>query len=242
MRFDDLCSTMNWGVWVEIEKILDAQNIRPILAVVPDNQDERLKVGPSRSDFWERVREWQRKGWSIGWHGYQHLYSSQDGGLIGVHRGSEFAGNSDQEQRRKLRCAAAIFREQGVRPIIWVAPGHSFDWVTVRLLTEHGITAISDGYFLRPVRWGGCVWVPQQLWRFHAMPIGLWTVCYHHNGWRDHDLQRFENDVVRFRERIVSLPEVLEAPSKACRWYDRALSALYRHLMLSRVILQRISS
>jgi predicted deacetylase len=234
VRFDDICPTMNWSVWAEIEKIIDAHQVKPILAVVPDNRDRHLEVESERRDFWDLVHGWQEKMWSIGWHGYQHVYDSTDSGLVGVHAGSEFAGLPEQQQRVKLDSAAEIFRERGIVPAIWVAPGHAFDWTTVRLLREHGLDAISDGYFLRAVRFGGCTWVPQQLWRFRAMRAGLWTVCYHHNAWTSKDLARFEADVARFRDRIVALPDVLSAVVPAHRWFDGAFAAAYRRLVLLR--------
>ena len=39
LRFDDICSTMNWNKWNSIEDILIKHNIKPILAIVPDNKD-----------------------------------------------------------------------------------------------------------------------------------------------------------------------------------------------------------
>jgi predicted deacetylase len=234
VRFDDLCPTMNWSVWSEIERILDANDVRPLVAVVPDNQDEHLRVDAALPVFWDRVRDWQQRGWSIGWHGYQHRYTEQNAGLVGVHPGSEFAGVSAEEQKRRLALAALIFRDQGVVPTVWIAPGHSFDWITVRLLREHGVTTISDGHFLRPVRWSGCIWVPQQLWRFRPMRVGLWTVCHHHNSWQDRDLERFEADIVRFRRQIVALPEVLHETWPEYGWWDGAFAAFYRRLVLAR--------
>ena len=44
LRFDDLCPAMNWDTWSEIEVTLVRKGIKPLLAVVPDNQDATLKV------------------------------------------------------------------------------------------------------------------------------------------------------------------------------------------------------
>src|SRR5256885_866914 len=38
VRFDDLCPTMNWDVWKSVEEVLFRTGIRPLLAVIPDNQ------------------------------------------------------------------------------------------------------------------------------------------------------------------------------------------------------------
>ena len=66
VRFDDLCPTMRWSVWEPVEQILDAEGIRPIVAVIPDNADPSMRIEPEKADFWERVRTWQAKGWAIG--------------------------------------------------------------------------------------------------------------------------------------------------------------------------------
>src|SRR2546422_4041289 len=57
LRFDDLCPTMNWDVWSEVDGILRDADVKPILAVVPDNRDEKLQCGEPNSHFWEHVRQ-----------------------------------------------------------------------------------------------------------------------------------------------------------------------------------------
>ncbi|HEX2228742.1 MAG TPA: DUF2334 domain-containing protein, partial [Candidatus Binatia bacterium] len=72
IRFDDICPTMNWDIWQQIEKILFQNRLEPILAIVPDNRDTSLMVREARSEFWATARSWQARGWTIGVHGYQH--------------------------------------------------------------------------------------------------------------------------------------------------------------------------
>src|SRR5437868_6217961 len=91
LRFDDICPTMNWKVWSEIEASLVERSLKPILAVVPDNQDPALKVDRALDNFWERVRRWQARGWTIALHGYQHRYVTQHSGIVTVKKKSEFA-------------------------------------------------------------------------------------------------------------------------------------------------------
>jgi predicted deacetylase len=209
VRFDDICPTMNWTVWEEIEAALTAADVRPLLAVIPSNEDRTLMVAPPADDFWARARGWQARGWAIGLHGYQHRYVTHDGGLVPLNRRSEFAGVPAGEQADKLRRAVEIFRREGIRPDVWIAPGHSFDRATLAALPEVGIEVVSDGFFLSAHRDpAGMLWIPQQLWGFRYRPFGLWTVCYHHNGWTPAELARFRRDLASYRERIVSLAEV----------------------------------
>src|SRR6266496_2489037 len=123
IRFDDICPTMNWKLWSQIEAVLLDLEIRPILAVVPDNQDKKLMVAPPRGQFWEQVREWQTRGWTIGLHGYQHLYVNRESGILGFAQKSEFAGVPANQQEDKLRRAIEIFARESVMPEIWIAPG-----------------------------------------------------------------------------------------------------------------------
>lgn len=209
LRFDDICPTMNWECWSEIEACLAAAGVRPILAVVPDNRDEKLAVDEPRNDFWERVRTWQSWGWTIALHGYQHLYVTRDAGVMGINAYSEFAGLSRCEQAEKLDRGLEIFASEGVRPEAWVAPGHSFDAITVSLLVERGIRLISDGFSFHPyVNAEGVVWIPQQIWRFRRVPFGVWTVCAHHNSWNDGDLLAFKSSISRYRASIISVEDV----------------------------------
>jgi predicted deacetylase len=216
IRFDDLCPTMNWDMWSRIESVLLEHNIAPLLAVVPDNQDTKLVAGPARDDFWDRVREFQARGWSIGLHGYQHLYVTRDRGIIGIQPRSEFAGLSADVQKDKLQKGIQIFREQAIDPDLWIAPAHSFDAITVDTLQELGITVISDGLAIAPhTDANGMFWVPQQLWRFRRRPFGVWTVCFHHNQWSDKQFEQFRRDVESYRRSITDLIAVKR------QYYDR---------------------
>jgi predicted deacetylase len=222
VRFDDVCPGMNWEVWRDVEPILVAADVKPMLAVIPSNQDAKLNVGALDDRFWDRVRAWQQRGWAIGLHGYEHRYVTKNPGLIGLNRRSEFAGVPAAAQAEKLRAAVEIFRREAVRPDLWIAPGHSFDDATVAALKGVGIDAISDGFFLSAHRDAReMLWIPQQMWTFHRRPFGLWTVCYHVNGWKAEHLRRFERDIARFRSRITSLADVVSTPLIRRRgWHD----------------------
>lgn len=234
LRFDDICPTMNWGVWTEVEAVLLEEGVRPILAVVPDNRDEGLRVAPPRSDFWDQVRRWQGLGWAIGLHGYQHRYVTREAGIVGLNARSEFAGLPQEVQEDKLRRALAVFRREGVRADAWVAPGHSFDRTTLRVLAALGVRVVSDGFGLFPwVDEEGMVWIPQQLWRFRPVPFGVWTVCFHPNAWGPEDVARFREDLRRYRGAIADLPAVVAAyggrrPGMAERWLTPAYRAAVR--------------
>jgi predicted deacetylase len=208
---------MDWRVWNKIEPVLVALDIRPILAVVPDNRDPILVIDRAVDDFWEKVRQWQARKWTIALHGYQHRYVNNNGGILKLAEKSEFAGLSSAEQEAKLRAGLAKFAEQGVRADAWVAPSHSFDKTTVQLLPQVGIRVISDGFSRLPFESKeGVMWVPQQLWWFRPRKQGVWTVCLHSNEFDNAVCDRFARDAKAFRPNIHSLDEVVDC------WRGRA--------------------
>ncbi|HVR02766.1 MAG TPA: DUF2334 domain-containing protein [Polyangia bacterium] len=229
VRFDDICPGMSWQVWRDVEAILVAADVKPMLAVVPSNQDAKLNVGAPEERFWDLVRAWQKRGWTIGLHGYQHRYVTKDAGLVGLNARSEFAGVPAPEQAKKLKAAVEIFHQESVRPEVWIAPAHSFDDATVAALKELGIGAISDGFYLSAHRDAReMVWIPQQIWSFRHRPFGLWTVCYHINSWKAADIRRFERDVATYRDSIISIKDVLAAPMiRRKGWHDDWISRAF---------------
>ncbi len=211
LRFDDICPTMNWTVWEAIERDLVLHKVRPILAVVPDNRDPKLMCDPPVPDFWDRVRQWQKMGYAIALHGYQHLYVNHDPGLMKLTPNSEFTGLSYQEQKTKLKKALAIFAEQGVRADAWVAPSHSFDRTTLQVLAELGLMVISDGLWPWPhLDDDRLFWVPQQLWGFSPKPAGVWTVCCHHNSWTETRIETFGRQLASYAPQMTDLATVTQ--------------------------------
>ncbi|HEY5914222.1 MAG TPA: DUF2334 domain-containing protein [Verrucomicrobiae bacterium] len=211
---------MNWKVWSEIEEAFVARNLKPILAVVPDNQDPVLRVEPAVEDFWERVRKWEARGWTIALHGYQHRYVTCHPGVVTVRKKSEFAGVPAAEQEEKLRRGIEIFERHGLKSRVWIAPSNSFDATTVELLARFGLSMISDGNFKFPfVCRRNLFWIGQQLFSFRPAPPGVWTVCYHHNQWKAQDMQQFREDLDTYGVQIGSLEEVAKQwQGRRSRW------------------------
>lgn len=239
LRFDDMCPTINWDVWQKLEDVMIEEGVRPILSVIPDNQDPHLHEGPPNERFWERVRTWQARGWTIGLHGYQHRYVSKNPGIVGLKPYSEFAGVPPAEQRAKLERGLEIFAREGVRPDVWVAPAHSFDNHTVQILTSLGVRTISDGMSLYPHRDSEDVmWVPQQLWRFRAVPFGVWTICIHSHDDLYLDSQHFRRCIREYKDSITTVPAVVAAYAQRRRsWVDGVFGELWHIAIRAKVAL-----
>lgn len=233
LRFDDICPSMNWGVWDRVELMLRQAGVRPLLAVVPDNRDPALGANPPNPEFWSRVRAWRDLGWTIGMHGYRHEYVSHDRGILGLNPFSEFAGLAYGEQLAKLESSTGIFESEGIKPSVWVAPAHSFDADTVKALRRVGINSISDGYALWPYADAeGIFWLPQQLWRFRALPLGVWTVCFHINKWGDTDVGGFEKNLGSYRAYIVEFGDIrAHYGRRTSNLLDRTFARIYKRLL-----------
>jgi predicted deacetylase len=212
VRFDDMCPTLDWDVWQKLETIMVEEGVRPILSVIPDNQDQTLHEGEADGQFWDRVRSWQARGWTIGLHGYQHRYVSKECGIIGLNNYSEFAGLPLDEQRTKLQKGLEIFAREKVRADVWIAPAHSFDANTIQALVSLGIRTISDGMSLYPHRDSQNVfWVPQQLWRFRKAPFGVWTICIHPKDDLWSNSEFFRHCIREYKGAITNFPAMVAA-------------------------------
>jgi hypothetical protein len=181
LRFDDLCPTLDPVHWQRFLALIEEFHLRPILAIVPDNQDRKLRVAPENPFFWEQMRKFEAAGATIALHGYRHLCTSHGKSLLALHRRSEFAGVPEELQANWIRAGLDILRGHGLHPRLWVAPRHGFDRTTLRVLHQLGIRLLSDGLTRKPFNLGGITWIPQQLWEPVEKSNGLWTICIHSN-------------------------------------------------------------
>ncbi|WP_058185675.1 DUF2334 domain-containing protein [Terracidiphilus gabretensis] len=179
LRVDDLCPTVHERRWQRLAAIIREFGIRPILAVVPDNQDSELRNSPPDPAFWAQMRAMQVAGAAIAIHGYRHQCVQQGKSILPFHSHTEFSGRPVEEQRAMLRAGLEMLRTKGLNPRLWVAPRHGFDSNTLAALREEGIGYLSDGIALRPFLRGGVVWIPQQIWSPVERKRGLWTICLH---------------------------------------------------------------
>jgi len=227
-----------------VEEILVHIDVKPVLAVVPDNQDETLKVSEANTRFWDEVRAWQARGWTIGLHGYQHLYATHDSGLIGIKKLSEFSGLSYADQQLKLRRALDIFEREGIIADVWVAPGHSFDETTLRVLHDLGVRHVSDGFSLYPyVDSREMMWIPQQLWRFRRMPLGVWTICLHVNHWTQEDVVRFRSELREFAPVLTEWRSIVASyQNRKPNPFDALFSGAYQTVVKGRRWLREVKS
>ncbi len=208
LRFDDLCPTISQRRWQQLLVLVNDYQIRPILAVVPDNHDPGLKCEPDDPRFWDKMREMEAAGAAIALHGYRHLCKSVGASLLRLHTRSEFAGFDYETQRLWIRKGIEILREKGLNPRLWVAPRHGFDRITLRALRAEGIEYISDGFARLPFRRHGVTWVPQQLWSPLRKSAGLWTICMHPAATRHSEVERLRDFLEDHSRQFTSFDRV----------------------------------
>ena len=75
VRLDDASANFNFEKWTRLERLFDSLSIKPIVAVIPNNESTELHYNKPDLNFWEKVRNWQKKGWSIALSG-SGIYSS----------------------------------------------------------------------------------------------------------------------------------------------------------------------
>lgn len=187
-RLDDITPDMNWEQFRRYMELFEANNVVPLLGVVPDNNDPNLTVGKTNESFWDIIRELQRKGKvEVAQHGYRHELAEikmKESGLrkFGVSPLSEFTGLTHDKQYEMIKSGMRIMRANGIYSDIWMSPCHTFDETTLDVLTELGFKSVTDGIALYPFKYHGLVFVPQQLWKPRMLPLGVYTVCLHINN------------------------------------------------------------
>ncbi|MFK7696941.1 DUF2334 domain-containing protein [Paenibacillus sp. HJGM_3] len=220
-RFDDIAPNMNWENYFRVKDILVKYNVKPILGVIPDNQDPELKKFPlCAGNFWNEIQSVQDRGWEIALHGYQHKFSTNCAGILGINRFSEFAGVPFDQQLLKLTMGKEILEKNNIEAVAFMAPAHSFDNNTLIALKQIGILKITDGYGLFPYLYKEILFVPQLFASPRKMKYGVYTFCLHLNN-MDNDgfeklegfLKRYQNHVIKFTEAERLFPSISNIPT-----------------------------
>jgi len=195
VRIDDITPDMDWESFYGFKMLLDQYGIKPLIGVVPDNQDPNLRRGEQREDFWEYMKELQDAGWSIALHGAHHIYTTKKGGIFPLNHFSEFAGVSYEKQKQMLEMGRQTLTDHGIQTDIFMAPGHSYDDKTLHILSELGFRYVTDGFAKTPYKEGksGLIFLPIA---FHStrdleQGQGYTTLVYHLNGTTKEQLENY---------------------------------------------------
>lgn len=201
-RLDDLAPEMDFFKFDRILKIFAEHGIKPLAAVIPQNQDPKIQYTQGQEKFWDLVRNLDSSGWTIAQHGFQHKFETNNGGILNMHRRSEFAGLPFETQNFKIAQGLEILKSKGVEPKVFVTPAHSFDKITLEALLHNGIKIISDGLGLYPFKKWDVLWLPQITWRPRKFPFGFLTFALHHNTMADSDFIELESFIKTNADKI----------------------------------------
>lgn len=195
VRLDDITPYMDRLKFEAVRDVLDRHEIRPIIGIVPDCRDENIYALEdnrySRDDFVSLIHELAAKGWIIAQHGTNHVYSTEEAGLLGINQFSEFAGLSYDSQYTKIKQGREILRRFGIDTKLFMAPGHSFDINTIKALRALGFNAVTDGLYNNPYTREGMLFVPCCL-KAYSKINGIDTICLHTNLMNEDDVAELD--------------------------------------------------
>lgn len=231
IRLDDACPTMNAAKWRRMEDILDHNGVRPMVGIIPHNEDPLQKIDAEDPDFWGKVSKWESKGWAIALHGYNHCYISNDGmkGLNPLWERSEFAGVSLEKQKEKIREGVTILRSHGIDPKYFFAPSHTYDENTlIALKEESNIRIISDTIAAKPYRYGEFAIIPQIGGHCSKMIIpGVWTFCLHPTVMSEENFIATENFIKAHKKEFAGFDGLNLCNLKEKDCISKMLSGIY---------------
>ncbi len=211
-RLDDIAPGLNRDNFKRLEKIFDDFGIKPLIGIVPQNEDPHLVVDELDDEFWDDMRRLKDKGWMIALHGFRHIYSNECKGLLNANPFSEFAGVEYEEQFNMIERGKKILESHGLTPEFFMAPGHTFDENTLKALLANGILRITDGYSLKPYVREEITFYPCRLSGV-AVPEGYDTVCIHLNNWVDIDFEDLQTFISKNKEICIGFDSLLEIPA-----------------------------
>lgn len=239
IRLDDISWDMNHQNFEKVITIFRKYNIKPLIGVIPNNDDEQLKKIASKEnisldDFFRQIKLLQDTDkWEIAMHGYNHKYTEKNAGIFGINNRSEFAGLSLHEQNKKIVDGKKLFEEYGIKIVAFMAPSHSLDWNTVYALKNNGIYAITDGLALYPYRKKRMLFVPQLFPGPAKMKFGIITFCFHINNWDNKRFKNFEQFLINNKNDCITFDQAIKI-SKKNRLLHKFFNAMFYFLLKHR--------
>ena len=212
IRLDDIAENMNWDLMKKSELLFDKHKIKPLLGVIPNNEDSQLLTYPKRNNFWDQVRNWRDKGWKIAMHGNTHVYDKmcKKDDYFNYGGGSEFFGHSLETQITKIQNGLKKFNDEKIKIRTFFAPNHTFDKNTLIALKKSGINVVIDGYGLMPYTEHDIKFIPQLFLKALLLPFGIQSTQIHLNYMKEKDFDNFVRFVEKNFNRIISYDQIIK--------------------------------
>ena len=212
-RLDDITPDMNWENFLRLKRIFDKHGMKPVIGIVPDCTDLKLKVGEEREDYWEVLKQLERDGWTMSMHGHHHQYVTKNKGIFHLTPQSEFAGLPYEEQYEKIKKGKQILEEHDIYTNIFFAPSNTYDKNTLRAVRENGFTIIPSSYTTMPYEQAGILFIPGR----YAEPVegkGLVTIYLHTNTIKEELYDRIDRFLEEKKEYAISYSDMIELAYK----------------------------
>jgi predicted deacetylase len=212
IRIDDVAENMNWALMDKCEALFDQYNIKPLLGVIPFNADKSLYAYEKNNNFWNKVREWQKKGWEISMHGLSHVYDMDTNKKDFFNYGgrSEFFGHDYQIQFSRIKKGLEKFREEKINIRSFFAPNHTYDKTTFVALNELGVKHVIDGYGLIPYTENNINFFPQLFYKEIMLPFGAQSTQVHLNYWEKDDYNNFKKFILKNNNKIINFDKCIK--------------------------------
>lgn len=217
IRIDDVCPYMDMAKFEKYIFEFKKLGVKPLLGVIPLCEDESINYGQA-DDFWEMLRKMQSDGYPIAMHGVNHVYCTQEKGLVCDRKMSEFSGLSYDEQRKKLLLGQMVFEKEQIITDTFMAPGHSYDRNTLRALKSLGFEYITDGRSKYPYILEGIKCIPATpVWKLH-FGGGILTICLHPSYEPEKNFNSVKKLIEENKNRIISFEEAKSIKSRSYLW------------------------
>lgn len=229
IRLDDACPTMDHAKWQRMIDILDHYGVRPMVGIIPHNEDPEQIIAAVDLDFWNKAKNWEQKGYAIALHGYNHCYISEDAGVNPLWNRSEFAGVSYETQLQKIHDGYHILKKKGLNPKYFFAPSHTFDYNTLKALRAcTDIRIISDTVATKPYKMGDFIFIPQLGGHCMKMYIpGIWTFCLHPSTMTDENFISTEAFIKSQKSKFIAFDQLNLSSVKNKDIVSKLLSYIY---------------
>lgn len=229
-RIDDIHPQMMWDRFYEIMEIFGEYDTVPLLGLIPDNRDESIMFDPENPEYYDIIKSLVESGKAqICQHGFTHVYTTVQNSvnqyLYGRVSPSEFANLSYETQYQMIQEGRHKLQSAGLYTDSWMAPSHTNDKRTFRVLKNLGFKYVTDGIALFPYEKYGLIFIPQQIWEpKKEFGCGVFTICLHLDDLTDELIeeirQHLESD-----DHIISFEEAVDLPRL---WYYPLINNLYK--------------
>lgn len=241
IRMDDITPDMDWAKFLRFKELCDLYQVKPLIGVVPENQDTMLHINEAREDFWEYLLQLKEEGWTIAQHGCTHIYSTKRKGCFPLNAISEYAGKTYGEQLASLKKGKEILESHGIYTDIFMAPAHSYDKNTLKALKAAGFTKLTDGFGDKPYEWQGMFFYPISFKQSNSLKCkdGYTTFVIHANTMNDKDFERYEKMFAGHKDKLISYQAYLQVTPDKRGIAGRSKEYL---MAVSKYILVRLNS